>query len=179
MMRSTLTFHKESFVLGQKTIHHFSWVMTLLMKVNEKMMKTVSSHWQIPKKYPCDEKPFLIYESKLLELIKYCMRSGNMLTSCRELKNTGSQLTLLLKCNKGIWDFIECFNFFDAFKGTYPACNKYTKYMKICLEINICFNDPWNFQPVWACFGCFINKISNIVSLEYIHGHVEAVIMEF
>ena len=44
VMRSTLTFHKESFVLGQKTIHHLSHVMTLLMKVNQKMKKTVSSH---------------------------------------------------------------------------------------------------------------------------------------
>ena len=53
----TLTFHKESFVLGQKTIHHLSWVMTLLMKVNQKM-KTVSSHWQIPKNTPVTKKCF-------------------------------------------------------------------------------------------------------------------------
>ena len=46
-------------------------------------------------------------------------------------------------------------------------------------EINICFNDHWNLKPVRACFGCIINKISNIVSLEYIHWHAEAVIMEF
>ena len=69
------------------------------------------------KKYPCDEKAFLIYESKLLELIKYCLRCGNMLTSYRELKNTGSQLNLLFKCNKGVSAFIECFTFFDVFKG--------------------------------------------------------------
>ena len=42
----TLTFHKESFVLGQKMIHHLSWVMTLLMKVNQKLEKMVFSHWQ-------------------------------------------------------------------------------------------------------------------------------------
>ena len=59
-----------------------------------------------------------------------------MLTSYRELKNTGSQLTLLLKCNKGVLDFIECFTFFGAFKeGTYPTCKKYAKYMKICFEM--------------------------------------------
>ena len=58
----TLTFHKESFVLGQKTIYHLSQVMTLLMKVNQKIKQTVSSHWQIPKntpvtkKYTCDQK---------------------------------------------------------------------------------------------------------------------------
>ena len=63
------------------------------------------------------------------------MRCGNILTSYRELKNTGSQLTLLLKCNKGISDFIECFTFFDVFKGTYPTCKKYAKYMKICFEM--------------------------------------------
>ena len=33
------------------------------------------------KKYPYDTKVFLIYESKLLELIKYCMRCGKTLTS--------------------------------------------------------------------------------------------------
>ena len=43
------------------------------------------------------------------------MRWGNMLTSCRELKKTGSPLTLLIKCNKGISDFIESFTFFDVF----------------------------------------------------------------
>ena len=67
------------------------------------------------------------------------MRSGNMLTSCRELKNTGSQLTLLLKCNKGISDFIECFTFFDVSKGTYPTCKKYAIYMKICFEMKYIF----------------------------------------
>ena len=132
-MRSTLTFHKEYFVLGQKTIHHLCRVMTLLMKVNQKMKKTASSHWQISKN--TRDEVFLIYESKLLELIKYCMHCGNILTSYRELKNTGSQLTLLLKCNKGISDFIECFTFFDVFKGTYPTCKKYAKYMKICFEM--------------------------------------------
>ena len=82
------------------------------------------------KKYPCGEKVFLIYESKLLELIKYCMRYGNMLTSYRELKNTGSQLSLLLTCNQGISDFIECFTLFDVFKGTYATRMKYVKTWK-------------------------------------------------
>ena len=83
------------------------------------------------KKYPCDEKVFLIYESKLLELLIYYRRCGNMPTSYRELKNTGSQLTLLLKCNKGISDFIKCFTFFDVFKGNYATCKKNAKYMEM------------------------------------------------
>ena len=83
------------------------------------------------KKYPCDQKVFLIHESKLLELMKYCVRYGNMLTSYRELKNTGSWLTLLLKCSKGILDFIECFTSFDVFNSPYPICKKYAKYMKM------------------------------------------------
>ena len=91
------------------------------------------------KKYPCDKKVFLIYESKLLELRKYCMRCGNMLASYRELKNTGSQLTLLLKRNKCISDFIECFTLFDVFKGTYATRMKYAKYMKICFEMKLKF----------------------------------------
>ena len=62
-----------------------------------------------------------------------------MLTSYRELKNTGSQLTLLLKCNKGISDFIKCFTFFDIFKGTYATCKKYATYMKICFKIKYLF----------------------------------------
>ena len=49
------------------------------------------------------------------------MRCGNMLASYREFKNTGSQLTLLLKCNKGISDFTECFTFFDVIKDMQPA----------------------------------------------------------
>ena len=32
---------------------------------------------------------------------------------------------------------------------------------------------------MWAFFGCIIRKISNMISLEYIHGNAEAVIMEF
>ena len=83
------------------------------------------------KKYPCDQKVFLIHESKLLELVKYCVRYENMLTSYRELKNTGSRLTLLLKCSKGILDFIECFTSFDVFNSPYPICKKYAKYMKM------------------------------------------------
>ena len=67
------------------------------------------------------------------------MRCGNMLTSYRELKNSGSQVTLLLKCNKGISDFIECFTLFDVFKGTYATCMKYAKYMKICFEMKLKF----------------------------------------
>ena len=67
------------------------------------------------------------------------MRCGNILTSYRELKNTGSQLTLLLKCNKGISDFIECFTFIDVFKDTYPTCKKYAKYIKICFEMKYIF----------------------------------------
>ena len=78
------------------------------------------------------------------------MSYGNMLTSYRELKNIGSQLALLLKCigsqlalllkcNKVISDFIECFSFCDAFKGTYATCKKYAKYMKICFEIKCLF----------------------------------------
>ena len=95
--------------------------------------------------YPCDEKVFLIYESKLLELLKYCMHCGNMLTSYRELKNTGSQLTLLLKCKKGILDFIKCFTFFDVFKGTYATCKKYAKYMKICFKMKYLFQCSLKF----------------------------------
>ena len=58
------------------------------------------------------------------------MRCGNMLTSYRELQNTGSQLSLLLTCNKGISDFIECFTLFDVFKGTYATRMKYVKTWK-------------------------------------------------
>ena len=82
------------------------------------------------KKYACDEKAFLIHESKFLQLVKYCMRCGNMLISYRELKNTSSQLTLSLKCDKGISAFIECFTFVDVSKGTYATCMIYAKYMK-------------------------------------------------
>ena len=153
-MGSNLTFHKESFVLGQKTIHHLSRVMTLLMKVNQKMKKMVSSQWQIPKNN-CDQKVFSIYESKLLELIKYCLRCGNMPTSYRELRNTGSHLTLLLKCNKGISDFIECFTFFHVFKGTYPTCKKYTKYMKICFEMECLFQWSLKFQVCMSMFWLY------------------------
>ena len=67
------------------------------------------------------------------------MHWGNMLTSCRELKKTGSPLTLLIKCNKGISDFIESFTFFDVFKGTYATCMKYVKYMKMCFEMKLIF----------------------------------------
>ena len=63
------------------------------------------------------------------------MRCGNMLISYRELKNTGSQLTLLLKFNKGISAFTDCFPFVDVSKGTYATCTIYAKYMKISFEI--------------------------------------------
>ena len=135
-MRFTLTFHKEtvlcvrskddpSFIPGDDTFDESE------SENEEDGYFTLTD----TKKYPCDKKVFLIYVSKLLELMKYCMCCGNMLISYRELKNTGSQLTLLLKCSKVILDFIECFTFFDVFKGTYPTCKKYTKYLKICFEI--------------------------------------------
>ena len=63
------------------------------------------------------------------------MRCGNMLTSYREFKNTGSQLTLLLKWNKGISDFSKCFTLFDVLKGTYATCKEYAKYVKICFKM--------------------------------------------
>ena len=122
-------------MLGQKAIHYLSPVDdtsdTSESENEEDGFFTLTD----TKKYPCDEKVFLIYELKLLELIKYCIRCGNMLTLYRELKNPGSQLSLLLKCNKGISDFNECFTFFDVFKGTYATCMKYAKYVKICFEM--------------------------------------------
>ena len=109
----TFSFNKKTFLLGQKTTHNLFQVMTLLMKVNQKIKNTVVSHWQIPKKYPRDEEVFLIYESKLLELIKYCMRCRNMLTSNRELKTTGSQLIAEMqqRCFGFFWMlyFLWCF----------------------------------------------------------------------
>ena len=123
----TLSFHTESFVLGQKTIHHLSRVMTLLMKLNQKMKKTVSSHWQITKNTPVWIKIAAI--SKILYAL---WRHADII---QRIKNTGSQLTLLLKCNKGISAFIDCFPFVDVSKGTYATCMIYAKYMKISFEI--------------------------------------------
>ena len=53
------------------------------------------------KKYPCDEQVFLVYESQLVKLLNFCMKCGSVMIYRREMKNTGSQLTLMLKCSKG------------------------------------------------------------------------------
>lgn len=53
------------------------------------------------KKYPSDEQTFIVYESQLLQLLQYCMKCGGKILYRNEMKNTGSQLILHLKCEKG------------------------------------------------------------------------------
>ena len=55
----------------------------------------------VEKKYPCDDQTFIVYESKLLKLLCYCMHCGTKLTKFREIQNTASQLILQLNCEKG------------------------------------------------------------------------------
>ena len=61
------------------------------------------SHFSLEttKKYQRDETLFIVYESKLLELLKYCSSCGAVLTNKKEMKSTGSQLTLVLTCKNG------------------------------------------------------------------------------
>lgn len=46
---------------------------------------------------------FLVYESQLSQLMKYCINCGAFIDSSQttEVKNTGSQLTLNFTCSKG------------------------------------------------------------------------------
>ena len=62
------------------------------------------------KKYPSDEKVFLIYESKLLELLEFCNQCGQRLIQRKEIRNTGSQLTLQVVCEKGMYpsNYMAC-----------------------------------------------------------------------
>ena len=57
--------------------------------------------------YACDENTFIEYESKLKELFKYCQQCGSPINQglMRKSKNTGSQLTLHIKCEKGKFTF--------------------------------------------------------------------------
>ena len=49
------------------------------------------------------QKVFLVYESQLLVLLKRCIKCGSLIPSSAitEVKNTGSQLTLNLRCSQG------------------------------------------------------------------------------
>ena len=49
------------------------------------------------------QKTFLVFESKLLELMKYCAKCGAVINSSltAERKNTGSQLMLIFHCVNG------------------------------------------------------------------------------
>ena len=53
-------------------------------------------------KYPSDERVFVVYESKLRELLTSCTKRGYKINHnlIREGKNTGSQLTLHIECEK-------------------------------------------------------------------------------
>ena len=54
-------------------------------------------------KYPSDERVFVVYESKLRELLTGCAKYGFKINQnlIREGKNTGSQLILHIECEKG------------------------------------------------------------------------------
>ena len=66
------------------------------------------------KKYASDERMFMIYESKLKELLKYCPRCGSLVNQglMQESKNTGSQLTLHIQCMKGESIFPKLYIFY-------------------------------------------------------------------
>ena len=51
----------------------------------------------------CKQNTFLVFESNLLKLMKYCAQCGSVIDSSKtkEVKNTGSQLTLRFFCEKG------------------------------------------------------------------------------
>ena len=59
-------------------------------------------------KYTCDERTFLVYESSLRELLPSCARCGSHTNHnlIKEIKNTGSQLTLHIECVKGNFNFL-------------------------------------------------------------------------
>ena len=56
-----------------------------------------------PLKYPSDERVFVVYESKLRELLTSCAKCGFKVNQnpIREGKNTGCQLILHIECEKG------------------------------------------------------------------------------
>ncbi|XP_057290117.1 uncharacterized protein LOC130612777 [Hydractinia symbiolongicarpus] len=49
---------------------------------------------------PCKQKTYLVYETCIKELIKYCIKCGSIIDSgsISEVKNTGSQLTYKIQC---------------------------------------------------------------------------------
>ena len=59
-------------------------------------------------KYTCDERTFLVCESSLRELLASCARCGSRINHnlIKEIKNTGSQLTLHIECVKGNFNFL-------------------------------------------------------------------------
>ena len=56
-----------------------------------------------PSKSITKQKKFIVFESNLLELMKYCIKCGAIINSSltKQIKNTGSQLTLEFHCSKG------------------------------------------------------------------------------
>ncbi|XP_057313493.1 uncharacterized protein LOC130654865 [Hydractinia symbiolongicarpus] len=52
---------------------------------------------------PCKQKTYLVYETCIKGLIKYCIKCGSIIDSesISKVKNTGSQLTYKIQCVKG------------------------------------------------------------------------------